>query len=125
MVRTFNLSKGWWSQRRLQAGVDGSSKSIFGCFNILFAVDFHQFPAKILYFPKSNGLVYCSNYDRRFYRQQYRLLPSEEEEYGEHSCAPTDPDGSMNNVATAEGDILRLISAYQWSRSTGTDACCP
>ena len=69
----------------------------------LISVDSHQFPAKILYFPKGNSLVYCSNYDRRYYRLRHKIPPLEKEEYREHSCALTDPEAISTRSLTPKG----------------------
>ena len=42
---------------------------------------------------------------------EYLLLKAEE--YGEHSCALTDPEGCMYPIDTTAKGILRLVSAYQ------------
>ena len=85
---TYDLYGSQWLPKRPLARADGISKLILV---VSIVVDSHQFSAKILYCPKDNNHVYCSNYDRRYYRLCYKIPSSSLEDFKEHSCDPKDP----------------------------------
>ena len=54
------------------------------------SVHSYLYPLKVYILVKGHNSVFCSNYDRRYYRLQYKI-PSSEDDPKDHLYPPEDP----------------------------------